>query len=142
MNGKDVLARVVTRVHAAAYRVSGGTWGGRLAGMPVLLLTTRGRTTGRRRTTPLTCFPRADGSIVLVASYGGDARDPAWYRNLRADPEVEVRQGRERRRMQARTATAHEKERLWPEIVATYDGYRRYQQRTDRDIPLVVLTPR
>ena len=138
---KDAVARALTTVHMALYRASGGRLGGRLAGMPVLLLTTRGRTSGRARTTPLTYFER-DGIIVLVASYGGDDRDPSWLRNLRADPLVEVRQGRRRRAMTGRVATSEEKARWWPGIVSTYEGYGRYQARTERDIPLVVLTDR
>ena len=137
---KDRVARAVTAVHRAVYRLSGGRVGGRLAGMPVLLLTTRGRTTGRPRTVPLTWFPDGD-SAVLVASYGGDDRHPGWYRNLCADPRVEVTQGRRRRALTARTATPEERDRLWPSIVATYPGYARYQDRTSRHIPLVVVSP-
>jgi deazaflavin-dependent oxidoreductase (nitroreductase family) len=138
---KDLAAKAVTAVHVAAYRASGGRVAGRLGGMPVLLLTTRGRRTGRRHTVPLTYF-HDGGAVVLVASYAGDDHDPAWYRNLLADPEVEVTRGRDRRPMTARPGTDGEKARLWPVIVATYDGYRRYQSRTERDIPLAVLTPR
>lgn len=135
---KDRVARAVTGFHRAAYRLSGGRVAGRVAGMPVLLLTTRGRTTGRRRTVPLTWF--ADGeAIVLVASYGGDDRHPGWYRNLCADARVEVLRGRSRRSLTARTATPEERDRIWPRIVATYPGYARYQSRTSRHIPLVVL---
>ena len=136
---KDRLARVVTAAHAAVYRLSGGRVAGRLAGMPVLLLTTRGRATGTPRTVPLTYFVDGD-DVVLVASYGGDDRDPGWYRNLRADDRVEILQGRSRRVMTARTATAEERDRLWPGIVATYPGYARYQSRTARPIPLVVVS--
>ncbi len=136
---KDRVARLVTAAHTAVYRLSGGRVAGRLAGMPVLLLTTRGRVTGMPRTVPLTYF--ADGDdIVLVASYGGDDRDPGWYRNLLADGRVEVLEGTNRRAMTARTATAEERDRLWPGVVATYPGYARYQSRTGRRIPLVVLS--
>lgn len=135
---KDRVARAVTAVHRAVYRLSGGRVGGRVAGMPVLLLTTRGRSTGRPRTVPLTWFPDED-STVLVASYGGDDRHPGWYRNLCAEPRVEVTQGRSHRAMKARTASPEERDRLWPKIVATYPGYGRYQSRTSRHIPLVVL---
>ena len=138
---KDRVARAVTAVHRGAYRLTGGRVAGRLAGMPVLLLTTRGRSTGRPRTVPLTYFPDGD-DVVLVASYGGDDRHPGWYRNLCADPAVEVTQGRSRRAMSARTATPEERDRLWPRIVATYAGYGRYQSRTSRQIPLVVLSER
>ena len=132
---------MVTGAHRAVYRATGGRVGGRVAGMPVLLLTTRGRTSGRPRTTPLTYFEDG-GAVVLVGSYGGDDREPGWLRNLRADPAVEVRMGGRSRPMAARVATAEEKARLWPGIVATYGGYARYQARTERDIPLVVLTAR
>ena len=135
---KDRVARAVTAVHRAVYRLSGGRVGGRVAGMGVLLLTTRGRSTGRPRTVPLTWFPNED-CIVLVASYGGDDRHPGWYRNLSAEPRVEVTQGRSHRAMTARTASPEERDRLWPKIVATYPGYARYQSRTSRHIPLVVL---
>ena len=136
---KDRVARLVTAAHTAVYRLSGGRVAGRLAGMPVLLLTTRGRVTGTPRTVPLTYF--ADGDdIVVVASYGGDDRGPGWYRNLRAEGRVQVLEGTNRRAMTARTATADERDRLWPGIAATYPGYARYQSRTGRRIPLVVLS--
>lgn len=137
-SSKDRVARAVVAVHRTLYRLSGGRVAGRLAGMPVLLLTTRGRTTGRPRTVPLTWFPDGD-AVVLVASYGGDDRHPGWYRNLCADARVEVLRGRSRQSRTARTATAEERDRLWPEVVATYPGYARYQARTSRPIPLVVL---
>lgn len=137
---KDRVARLVTAVHQGLYRLSGGRVAGRLAGMPVLLLTTRGRVTGRCRTVPLTYFTDGD-DIVVVASYGGDDRHPMWYRNLCADARVEVAQGPARRQMTARPATAEERDRLWPRIVVTYPGYARYQSRTGRRIPLAVLSP-
>ncbi|HVM03114.1 MAG TPA: nitroreductase/quinone reductase family protein [Acidimicrobiales bacterium] len=133
-----LAVRALTVAHLALHRATGGRLGRRLAGMPVLFLTTRGRRTGRRRTVPLTYFDDG-GALVVVASYAGDDRDPAWYRNLLACPEVDVTVGRERRAMVARPATPEEKARLWPRIVAAYAGYRRYQARTDRDIPLAVL---
>ncbi|MFP5376379.1 MAG: nitroreductase/quinone reductase family protein [Acidimicrobiia bacterium] len=133
-----VAVRALTVAHLALHRATGGRLGRRLAGMPVLFLTTRGRRTGRRRTVPLTYFDDG-GAMVVVASYAGDDRDPAWYRNLLACPEVDVTVGGERRAMVARPATPEEKARLWPRIVAAYEGYRRYQARTDRDIPLAVL---
>ena len=138
---KDLAAKAITAVHVSAYRATGGRVAGRLGGMPVLLLTTRGRRTGRRRTVPLTYFEDG-GALVLVASYAGDDHDPGWYRNLLANPEVEVTRGQARRVMEARPGTDAEKARLWPVIVSTYDGYRRYQSRTERHIPLAVLTPR
>lgn len=137
---KDRVARLVTAAHRGVYRLSRGRVAGRVAGMPVLLLTTRGRATARPRTVPLTYFSDGD-DIVVVASYGGDDRHPGWYRNLCADARVEITQGQTRRPMTARPATAEEHRRLWPRIVAAYPGYSRYQSRTVRRIPLVILSP-
>ena len=106
--------------------------------MPVLLLTTRGRTTGRRRTRPLTFFRDGD-AIVVVASNGGADRPPGWSLNLRAEPRASVRVGRASFAVEASLATDAERERLWPEIVATFPGYAGYQERTARPIPLLLL---
>ncbi len=133
-----VRVKMLSRLHRGLFRASGGRLGGRLAGMPVLLLTTRGRRSGRPRTVPLTYF-REGGSIVLVASYGGRPSHPAWFLNLEATPDVEVRIGRERRRLRARRAAPEERARLWPQVVAGYSGYAAYQDRTSREIPLAVL---
>jgi len=132
--------RVLSTIHLVLYASSGGRLGRRVVGMPVLLLTTVGRRTGRRRTVPLTFFDDGD-SLVLVASYGGRPRNPEWFENLLANPEVEVRIGRQWRTMRARGATSDERARLWPRVIATYDGYRVYQEKTDREIPLAVLIP-
>lgn len=137
---KDRLQRVVTRLHNAVYRLSNGRVGGHVAGIDVLLLTTHGRKSGKDRTTPLGYV--ADGErLVLVASDGGDHRHPNWYQNLSTDPHVVVTLGSATRAMTARTASTEEKERLWPLAVGAYRGYQRYQERTERDIPVVVLEP-
>jgi F420H(2)-dependent quinone reductase len=80
--------------------------------------------------------------VVIVASKGGYPKHPAWFHNLRANPDATVQLGRERRSVRARVATPAERERLWPKVVAAYRDYDRYQQRTDRQIPLVVLERR
>jgi deazaflavin-dependent oxidoreductase (nitroreductase family) len=136
---KDTVAKAVTAFHETLYRTTGGRLGGRVMGMPVLLLTTTGRKTGKRRTTPLTYLD--DGErIVLVASYGGSPQHPTWYLNLSAHPEVEVTRGSRTGPMLTRTATAEEKAELWPRVTKMYKGYAAYQERTARDIPLVILT--
>lgn len=134
-----VLARA--RLHRWLFGVSRGrmlaTWGG----LPVLLLTTTGRHSGIPRRVILTAplvFPDA---IVVVASNGGATAPPAWYRNLEADPRVQVLFGRCRRPMRARTAAAAERATLWPRIVARSPAYGRYQQRAGRDLPVVLLEP-
>jgi len=105
----------------------------------VLLLTTTGRRTGKRRTAPLAYLEDGD-ALVLIASFGGADVHPAWYLNLVASPDVEVRvRGGTPRQMQARIAGAEERERLWPRVVEMWGGYARYQEKTAREIPLVIL---
>ena len=113
--------------------------GGRLEGMPVLLLTTTGRRSGRRRTVPLTYFEDGD-ALVVVGSKGGSPRHPDWYLNLLADPAVEAQVGSEHRRLRARRATEDEAARIWPVVVARWPGYARYRAKTSREIPLVLLS--
>ena len=138
---KDLGARLMTGFHEWVFRASDGRLLGRVAGMPVVMLTTTGRKSGKPRTTMLTSPVQEGERVVLVASYGGDDRHPAWFLNLRANPDVEVTMLGRRRAMRARVATAKEKQRLWPSIVQTYRGYEGYQRRTERDIPLVILEP-
>jgi deazaflavin-dependent oxidoreductase (nitroreductase family) len=110
--------------------------------MPVVELHTVGRKSGRPRSTMLTS-PLVDGArVVLVASKGGDDRDPDWYQNLAAHPDIELTMAGERRAMSARPASAEEKADLWPRVVAAYKGYGSYQRRTVREIPLVICEPR
>jgi deazaflavin-dependent oxidoreductase (nitroreductase family) len=124
-------------------KLSGGRLGWDVANMPVLELTTTGRKSGRPHTVVLTSPVRDGDSIVVVASRGGDNHHPAWFLNLRDDPDVDVAIGREpKRSMRARVADPDERARLWPQVVARYKGYGDYQTRTDREIPLVLLEPR
>ncbi len=104
----------------------------------MLLLDHVGARSGTRRTTPLV-YVQDGRDLVIVASKGGHVRHPAWYHNLCAHPDTTVQIGRERRAVHARIAGPEERARLWPMAVTTYGGY---QQRTDREIPLVILEPR
>lgn len=107
--------------------------------MPVVRLTTTGRKSGQPRTSMLTS-PTSDGdAIVLVASKGGNDAHPAWYLNLVADPNVDVVMRGRHAKMRATVASAEDKARLWPAVVAAYKGYGEYQSSTQRDIPLVLL---
>ncbi len=141
MRAKDALYRAFTTLHGAVFFRSKGLVFGRAAGMSVVGLVTIGRKTAQRRTTILTAPIVEDGRVVLVASFGGDDRHPAWYHNLRADPEVQVILRGTTRTLIARTATGPERVALWEKIVKIHAGYGRYQQRTDRQIPVVVLEP-
>ena len=136
-----VLRRVM-RGHAAIYRATNGLIGHRLPGLPpTLLLDHVGAKSGIERTTPL-LYVEDRPDVVVVASKGGHPRHPAWYHNLRANPDTTVQIGAERRRVRARVATPQERERLWPKAVAAYREYRHYQERTRREIPLVILERR
>jgi F420H(2)-dependent quinone reductase len=136
------LTRRVTGVHTWAYRASHGLVGHRFPGFPpILLLDHVGARSQTRRTTPLAYV--ADGrDLVIVASKGGHPRHPAWYHNLRAHPDTSVQVGGEVRPVHARVANAQERKRLWPLAVQAYGGYTGYQERTGREIPLVILEPR
>ena len=138
----DTGFRTMNQIHRAVLRLSGGRLLGRPFGMPAVELHTVGRRSGRPRVTMLTA-PVVEGErVVLVASKGGDDRDPDWFKNLVANPEVELRLEGRTRQVRARRATPEEKETLWPRVVAAYKGYRGYQERTGRDIPLVICEPR
>lgn len=128
--------------HTAIYRASGGRIGHRVPGAPpMLLLDHVGAKSGTERTSPLVYTEDGD-AVVLVASKGGHPKNPAWFHNLRANPDTEVQIGRERRRVRARVANAEERRRLWPKVVEVYGGYAGYQERTKREIPLVLLERR
>jgi len=127
--------------HVRSYRETDGEVGHDWRkGSSVLLLTTTGRRSGEPRTTPLIYGRRGDDYLV-VASKGGSPEPPAWYVNLREQPDVEVQVLGERFPARARTATAEEKSELWQEMVRHWPDYDSYQRRTDRDIPVVVLEP-
>lgn len=138
----DISLKAMNRAHRAVLHATGGRVLGSAFGMPVVELQTVGRTSGLPRSTMLTA-PIVDGDrVMLVASKGGDDRDPDWYRNLVAHPEVELTMGGQHRLMRARQASPDEKAELWPRVVAAYRGYGGYQRRTERDIPLVICEPR
>jgi len=135
-----ILARSVGTTHNALYRLSKGRVGGRLQGLPILLLTTTGRKTGKARTNPLG-FVRDGDNLVVIASNGGMDWSPAWWLNLKHDGAATVEIERDRRSVAARQASVEERARLWPEIVRRFPAYGRYEQRTTRAIPVVILEP-
>jgi deazaflavin-dependent oxidoreductase (nitroreductase family) len=141
VNAKDSIIKLVTGFHKIVFRLSGGKIASRGSGMPVLMLTTTGRKSGQPRETMLTSPLQEDGRIMLVASKGGDDRNPAWLLNLRDDPKVQVTMNGATVPMTARIADPVEKAKLWPRIVADHDNYAGYQAKTERDIPVVVLEP-
>jgi deazaflavin-dependent oxidoreductase (nitroreductase family) len=134
------LMKYGSQVHLFWYTITGGIFGARVSGAPVLLLTTTGRKSGRSRTTPLS-FLQDGENKVIVGSNGGNDQHPAWYHNLRVNPDAEVRVGREKTRVRAEVAGDDERARLWPLVVQMYHGYDEYQKETKRQIPLVILRP-
>jgi deazaflavin-dependent oxidoreductase (nitroreductase family) len=150
----------MTGLHRALLRLTGGRLGRRMGSMPVINLTTRGRSSGQQRTTiltvphreplpPLADNPESEGDqgphgdrLIVIASRGGDDLHPAWYLNLVAEPTVQVAQwGEQPRPYRARTADPDERARLWPLAVRAYRGYAQYQRKTSREIPVVILEP-
>lgn len=131
----------VGRLHRAIYEATGGRIGARLAGLDMILLTTTGRKSGAPRTLPLAAFRRGD-AFVVVASNNGQDRHPAWFLNLLDRPDAQLRHGREERPVRARVAAGEERAALWPWLVERNPPYARYEQRTPREIPVVVLEPR
>ncbi|MCX5172901.1 nitroreductase family deazaflavin-dependent oxidoreductase [Streptomyces antibioticus] len=130
------------REQVELYESSGGTEGTTLqdTGLPVILLTTRGARSGKIRKTPLMRVEH-DGEYALVASKGGAPEHPVWYHNVKADPHVELRDRTVKQDMTAREVTGEEKARWWERAVAAFPPYADYQKKTDREIPVFVLTP-
>jgi deazaflavin-dependent oxidoreductase (nitroreductase family) len=127
--------------HVRRYRETGGEVGHIWNGVPTLLLTTTGRTTGNPTTTPL-IYGRDGADYLVVASKGGAPEHPGWYRNLTKTPEVELQVGPDVFAARARTAGPDERERLWRTMAEIWPAYDDYAQKTDREIPVVVLEPR
>ncbi|AAS04499.1 nitroreductase family deazaflavin-dependent oxidoreductase [Mycobacterium avium subsp. paratuberculosis] len=126
--------------HVRAYRETGGETGYLWNGVPILLLTVTGRRTGRALTSAL-IFGRDGDDYLVVASMGGAPRHPSWYLNLQANPAAGIQVQADELAVVARTASAAEKPRFWKIMTDVWPNYDVYQSRTDRDIPVVVLTP-
>lgn len=137
---KNRATQLFWRIHPVVYRLTGGRLLGRIDGVPVLLLMTRGRKSGEVRTKPLLYLADGD-AFVVAASYAGEPRHPAWWLNLLADPRARVQVGGRIVDVRAREAEGDERERLWRAIVAQEASFAEYERRTTRRIPVVVLEP-
>jgi deazaflavin-dependent oxidoreductase (nitroreductase family) len=138
---KDQAFRCLNLVHRGVIRLSGGRVGANAWGMPVVELTTTGRVSGQPRDTLLTS-PLVDGdTVMLVASFGGDDREPAWCRNIRANADIKLTMDGTTRKMHARVADPAERAELWPRITSAHPNYASYQRKTDREIPVIIATP-
>ena len=134
-------AWVLENGHRAVLKLSGGRFPKTFLGMQPVELHAVGRKSGQRHSTLLTAPICEEDRVVLVASKGGSSDHPQWYKNLVANPDVEITIGDRTRPMRARTASPEEKSELWPRIVAAYKGYDGYQQNTDREIPVIICEP-
>jgi deazaflavin-dependent oxidoreductase (nitroreductase family) len=128
----------IGRFHTRLYRASFGLIGGRIDGLDILLLTTVGRKSGQKRTVPLPYF-REGQSFVLIASFGGNDKNPAWLLNVQDQPDVEIQVGRRRMQVRARITEGEERAGIWTRITRDFPRYLAYQEKTTRQIPVVVL---
>jgi F420H(2)-dependent quinone reductase len=131
--------RLFWRIHRAFVRLTGGRFA-RVGALPVLLLTTRGRKSGERRDVALN-YIRDDEAYVVIGSYAGEDRDPAWWLNLKAHPDAEILVDGRRIHVRARRCDGAKRQLLWDRIVYRDRAYAEYQRRTNREIPVVALEP-
>jgi F420H(2)-dependent quinone reductase len=136
----NILFKVFLAIQVGLYRLSGGRLGGTLGKFKVLLLTTKGRRSGKLRTTPLGFFERANG-YVIVASKGGADHNPAWYLNLKSNPQVTIQVFERVILVTAEILSGEEREQAWQQVITTAPQYGSYQKKTTRQIPLILLHP-
>ena len=132
------VRKILSPLNTLVFRVSGGRFLGKMSGLPVLILVTTGRRSGKRRAAPL-LYIEDGGAFVVIASFGGQPEHPAWYLNLEADPQATVELGEERVAVRAETTRGAERERLWALMTEGYGGYEGYRRKTTREIPVVRL---
>lgn len=138
----SVFVKWMSAANTVVFRATGGRLGAKfIGGAPVFLLITTGRKSGQPRTAPL-LYLRDGNDYVVVASKGGMSHHPLWFNNLEANPDAEVEIGNQKIKVRARRANDEEKARLWPKLVEMYPDYDDYQARTERNIPVVLLSPR
>ena len=139
--------KYMSKINVWLFKRTGGRLGGKWRvgaafpwGVPVLLLTHTGRKTGEKRVSPLLYLHDGD-NVIVVASQGGLPKNPVWFLNLKADPDVTVQIKSDVMPMLARVADPDERKRLWPKLVELYSDFDNYQKWTDREIPVVILSP-
>lgn len=138
MSMNQTLMHTIGVIHRGLYRLTNGSVGANLGGRPMVLLTTKGRKSGKQRTIPLQYMMDGD-NIIVVASNGGNVNHPAWWHNIRASGDVTVQIGKKKMRAQAETANEDERARLWPILVEYYSGYQGYEDETERTVQVVIL---
>ena len=138
---KPRTIRLIGRLHAWLWKLTGGRLGNAFGKAPIMMLITQGRITGRERRTPVLYFQHG-ADLIVVASFGGNDTHPAWYLNLERCPEAEVIVNGERRRLLATRVSPEEKGLIWRRLIEMYPNFAIYQQRTRREIPLLRLSDR
>jgi deazaflavin-dependent oxidoreductase (nitroreductase family) len=133
-----VMLKAMVSVGVFLYRLTGGGIGGRVQSLPVLLLTTTGRKSGKTRTVPVG-FLRDGSDYVIIASNAGLPQNPAWFLNLKSHPEATIQVKRQHIQVKAETANPEKRRELWARLMEVAPGYGRYQKRTPREIPVVIL---
>jgi F420H(2)-dependent quinone reductase len=134
----NILFKLFTAIQVGLYRLSGGKLGGAIGKFKVLLLSTKGRKTGQLHTTPLGFFERANG-YVIVASKGGAEHHPAWYLNLKSNPQVTIQVFERVLPVTAEILSGEEQEQAWQQVIAAAPQYAGYQKKTTRQIPVILL---
>lgn len=134
------MSRLIFSLLNFLYRSSGGRIGGKIGNNPVLLLTTKGRKSGKQRTVPVMYF--MDGpAYVVTASAGGAPKNPAWFHNVRSNPQATIETGRQRINVVGEVASPEKRNELWTHLLEIAPGFANYQKRTSRQIPIVLLRP-
>jgi deazaflavin-dependent oxidoreductase (nitroreductase family) len=134
------LFKFFMALQVGMYRLTGGRLGGRMRGFKVLLLTTIGRKSGKAHTTPLGCFDQA-GGYLIVASNAGQPTNPAWYYNLKSNPQVTVQVFDRIMPATAEVLSGEARTQAWRQVIATAPAYANYEKQTTREIPLILLHP-
>ena len=136
----NAVLKSMNAIHRGLLKITGGRVGQQFAGMPVLELTTKGRKSGEPRSCMLTSPLQIGDAVLIVASRGGDDRHPDWFLNLQVNPEVtvKIKDGEPHTRI-ARIANAQERAEAWPQITSKFKNYAGYQEKTEREIPVVYL---
>ena len=137
---QTLLFRTMTRFHVGVYRATKGRMGSRMGEGTIVLLTTTGARSGKKRTMPLMSL-RDGEAYVVIASNAGLTNNPGWYHNIRANPDARIEVGDRSIDVRGRVAGPEERARLWPSIVERFPNYGAYQRKTAREIPLVILQP-
>ncbi len=137
---RKFLFKLVTAIHVLVYRLTGGKFGSEMRGFHMLLLTTTGRKTGKKRTTPLGYFEH-DGGYIVIGSNAGLDTHPAWFHNLKSQPRATIQVKGRQLEVSAETADPGKRSQLWARLVEVAPGYADYAKQTNREIPLVILRP-